>query len=499
MRRTALGNVRRTNTAGSSCAREADGFVMSSRFQEHSALSRRGILKGALGTAALAAAAPSFAHTPGRKPNFLFILADDLGYADLSVYGRRDYETPVLDRLAAQGTRFTHAYANSPVCSPTRVGLITGRYQYRLPVGLVEPLSNNAGVGLPVTHPTMPSLLRDLGYRTTLIGKWHLGELPTYGPLKSGYDEFYGIRHGGVDYFTHKIYNEEDLWDGDTKIEETGYLTDLLAEKTLETLTRRSQEDQPWLISLHLTAPHWPWVGPNDRAESERLDATGNPMAITHYDGGSLATYAEMVTYMDAQIGRILAKLSELGMDQDTVVVFTSDNGGERFSDTWPFTGVKTELLEGGIRVPAIVRWPGLSMPGMVSEAPIMSMDWLPTFLAAAGGAPHPKFPSDGVDIRSAIGGRELVERPLFWKYKNHGQQAVRSGKWKYLQIGGNTFLFDILADPLERGNLKEREPVIFAQLEQTWQRWNSEMLTYPAESPSSGFTAQTLADHFGQ
>jgi arylsulfatase A-like enzyme len=469
-------------------------------FEDPSSLSRRGLLKGAVGTAAIAMGGTALAHTPGRKPNFLFIMADDLGYADLSCYGRRDYQTPVLDRLAAQGVRFTHAYANSPVCSPTRVGLITGRYQYRLPVGLVEPLSNNAGVGLPPNHPTMPSLLREQGYRTTLIGKWHLGEFPNYGPLRSGYDEFYGIHQGGVDYFTHKIYNEEDLWDGETLIEETGYLTDLLAEKALETLSKRSEQDQPWLVSLHLTAPHWPWEGPNDREVAEQLDATENTagMAIAHYDGGSLATYAEMVTYMDAQIGRILAKLTELGMDQDTVVIFTSDNGGERFSDTWPFNGVKTELLEGGIRIPTIVRWPGLSMPGTVSETPVMSMDWLPTFLAAAGGAPHPRFPSDGTDIREAIAGRNLVERPLFWKYKNHGQQAARLGKWKYLQIGGNTFLFDIIADPLERGNLKEREPEMFAQLEQAWQRWNADMLAYPADSNSSGFTGQTLADHYG-
>jgi arylsulfatase A-like enzyme len=296
------------------------------------------MMAGALGTAALSAATPALAHTAGRKPNILFIMADDLGYADLSCYGRRDYQTPVLDRLAAQGTRFTHAYANSPVCSPTRVALITGRYQYRLPVGLVEPLGNGAADGLPPSHPTLPSLLRDQGYRTSLIGKWHLGRLPDYGPLKSGYDEFWGIHNGGVDYFTHKIYGEEDLWDGETLIEEEGYLTELLAERTLETLEERSHEDRPWLISLHLTAPHWPWEGPNDRDVSQRLDAKEGGLGILHYDGGTLATYAEMVTYMDAQIGRILARLTELDMDQDTVVVFTSDNGGERFSDTWPFT-----------------------------------------------------------------------------------------------------------------------------------------------------------------
>jgi len=183
---------------------------------------RRQAIAGAAGTAALAITFPGLAHTPGRKPNFLFIMADDLGWADLSCYGRQEYRTPVLDGLAAQGLKFNHGYANSAVCSATRVGLITGRYQYRLRVGLDEPLST-AGVGLEPAHPTLPSLLRDLGYHTALVGKWHLGLLPDYGPLQSGYDEFWGNRGGGVDYFTHRVAGKPDLWDGDVPLEEMGY------------------------------------------------------------------------------------------------------------------------------------------------------------------------------------------------------------------------------------------------------------------------------------
>ena len=144
-----------------------------------------------------------------------------------------------------------------------------------------------------------------------------------------------------------------------------------------------------------------------------------------------------MVTFIDRQIGRVLARLAELGLDRDTVVVFTSDNGGERFSDTWPFTGRKTELLEGGIRIPAIVRWPGVSAPGTTSEQPIMTMDWLPTLLAAAGGAPRNDFPADGLDLRAAVAGRALPDRPLFWRFRNHGQEAARHGRWKYLKLDG--------------------------------------------------------------
>jgi len=398
--------------------------------------------------------------------------------------------------LASQGVRFTHAYANSAVCTATRVALITGRYQYRLPIGLQEPLGMD-DVGLPPEHPTIASLLRRAGYATALIGKWHLGSLPNYGPLKSGYDEFWGIRSGGVDYFTHKSFGVEDLWDGEAKVEESGYLTDLLTDRTLETLDRRSEDGKPWLISLHYTAPHWPWEGPDDRAEAERLDRSPDPRAILHYDGGSMETYAAMVKSLDTNIGRILEKLTELGMAENTVVVFTSDNGGERFSDTWPFTGRKTELLEGGLRIPAIVRWPGLAAPGTVSDAPIMSMDWLPTFVAAAQGATDPAYPPDGLDIRPALAGGGLPERTLYWRFNNKGQEAARRGRWKYLQIAGNSFLFDVVADPLERANLKQRHPEEFAALTSSFRQWNAGMLHDP-DAPSYGFTGEQLADHFG-
>ena len=458
-------------------------------------ITRRNAVGGMLGTAALAAAMPSLAQAPGRKPNFLFIMADDLGYADLSCYGRRDYETPVLDALAAQGMKFTHAYANSAVCTATRVGLITGRYQYRLPIGLQEP-GGGPEIGLPPSHPTIASLLRQQGYHTALFGKWHMGLLPRFGPLKSGYDEFWGNRGGGVDYFTHAIGGTRDLWDGEVQIDEVGYYTELLADRAIRHLEERSREDKPFLVSMHFTAPHWPWEGPGDQAESAYL-ATKPGLAIDHFDGGNLATYAAMVTALDHHIGRMLTRLGELGLDRDTVVVFTSDNGGERFSDTWPFTGKKTELLEGGLRIPAIVRWPGVAQPGSESTVPIMSMDWLPTFVAAAGGAPDPAYPTDGLDLRPALMGQAMPDRPLFWRFKNKDQKAHRLGKWKYLSIGGNEFLFDVVADPLERGNWKEREPQRFAAMKAVFEEWDAGMLHDP-DAPSYGFPPDKLADHFG-
>jgi len=461
-------------------------------------ISRRTAMAGMAGAAALAVlpgctAAPK---GPKGKPNVLYIMADDMGYADLSCYGRTDYETKVLDGLAREGIRFTNAYANSAVCTATRVGLITGRYQYRLPIGLQEPLGAD-DIGLPPEHPTVASLMRAAGYKTSLIGKWHLGALPKYGPLQSGYDEFWGLRGGGVDYFRHGFGGMKDLWDGNTPVEKTGYMTDLLGDAAIATLQRRAEDAQPFFISLHFTAPHWPWEAADaeGQAESDRLAAEGSDPS--HYDGGSMATYAKMMLSMDENIGRVLAKLKELGMDENTIVVFTSDNGGERFSDVWPFSGRKTELLEGGIRVPVIVRWPGVAKPGSESAVPCISMDWLPTFLAAAGGAQDPAYPSDGIDVTAAIRGEEMPERLLYWRYTNKGQQAVRQGKWKYLQISGNTFLFDLEADPMEKANLKGRNPQKFAELQLAFANWNKGMLFDP-DAPSYGFTGEQMADHFG-
>lgn len=433
-----------------------------------------------------------------RRPNILFILADDMGLADLSCYGRRDYTTPALDALAAGGLRFTQAYANSAVCSATRTALITGRYQNRLPVGLEEPLGQRP-VGLPPSHPTLPSLLRKAGYGTMLIGKWHLGALPDYGPQQSGYDHFWGFRGGGLDYFTHKAFGKADLWDDARQIDQQGYLTDLLGAKAREVITDHARQDRPFFLSLHFNAPHWPWEGPEDVAEARRLDESGKPMAMFHFDGGSAKIYAQMVTRMDYQIGLILKRLEELGMAENTIVVFTSDNGGERFSDTGPFTGRKTELLEGGLRVPAIIRWPGVTRAGAVSEQPIITMDWLPTLLAAAGTAPDPAFPSDGENLLPVLRRPDQAhERSFSWRYLNLNQEACRKGDWKYLKILNNTFLFNVVEDPQERANLKDRMPEKFREMQAEWQKWNAQMLPLDYDAGTSGFTGAQLPDHFG-
>jgi arylsulfatase A-like enzyme len=432
------------------------------------------------------------------KPNIVFILADDLGYADLSCYGRRDFSTPNVDRIAAEGLRFTQAYANSSVCSATRTALITGRYQYRLPVGLEEPLTaGSRKVGLSPRYPTLPLLLKKAGFGTTLIGKWHLGWLPDYGPLQSGYDHFWGFRGGALDYFTHKPEVgenvEEDLWDGDAKVHQAGYLTDLLGNRAVSVIHDYAQAKSPVLLSLHFNAPHWPWEAPGDEAEAQRIKA------LADYDGGSQRTYARMVQQMDVQVGRVLEALETAGLTNNTVVIFTSDNGGERFSDTWPFTGRKTELLEGGLRIPAVIRWPGHIPPGGTSSQVIISMDWMPTLLSIAGAGPDPQFPPDGINLLPFLTGNAApVPRKLYWRYRFNAQRALRDGDMKWLQMNENTFLFNVVNDPLERANLKDRQPQLYKKLAADYAAWNATMLKEDAAANSATFYSDQLADHYG-
>jgi arylsulfatase A-like enzyme len=457
---------------------------------------RRFVQASAVGSLALAGLTFSRAsRAQTGRPNIVFIMADDLGYADLSCYGQRDYMTPNIDRLAIEGVRFTQGYANSAVCSATRAALITGRYQYRLVAGLEEPiaLASPKNAGMPPSHPTLPSLVKKVGYGTSLVGKWHLGFLPEFSPLKSGYDKFFGIFSGSADYFKHDPGAANPLFEQDVPVDRHGYLTNLLGDRAVQTLEGYSKAKDPFLLSLHFTAPHWPWEGPDDEAESKRIKS------LWHYDGGSQKTYAAMVQSMDTNVGRVLQALDNHGQAANTIVVFTSDNGGERFSKTWPFSGMKEELLEGGLRVPALVRWPGRVAAGSLSEQVMISMDWMPTLLAAAGSQPDPAYPPDGEDLVPILSARQTAHpRKLFWRYKAGGQRAVRDGDWKYLRMAGNEFLFDVVRDPRERANLKERHYDVFQRLKSEWETWNNTMLPERAAPAISRNGANVLADHYG-
>ena len=418
--------------------------------------------------------------TSPDRPSIIFIVVDDCGYADLGCTGQTGYRTPALDRLAAEGVRFTQAYANAPLCTNTRVAMITGRYQYRLKLGLVEPLRpanrDEPEMGVPPGFPTLPSLLRGVGYRTALLGKWHLGFLPKYGPLKSGYDEFFGIMGGYTGYYTHKGEGgEPDLYEGELPVERAGYVTDLLSERALAYVEAAAAAPAPYFLSLHYNAPHWPWSAPSiEPAARERELDRAEIM-----EGGSPRIYGEMMQILDAGIGRVIDTVRRSG--KDTLVLFTSDNGGERYSNIWPFVGRKWDLLEGGLRVPQIVWWPGHIKAGQVTDQVCITMDLTATCLAAANVAPAADHPLDGKNLLPVLTGEAPVsERTLYWRMANRSQRAVRRGDWKYLKVKDKEYLFDIGYDPRERGNMARKCPDLLNELRLLWEGWNRGMLPVP-------------------
>ena len=420
------------------------------------------------------------------RPNIVFIVADDLGFADLGCYGGRAPISPVLDALAADGLRFTQGYANSPVCSPTRFALMTARYQYRLRGAAEEPINSKSRgsrtLGLPPDHPTLPSLLKAAGYRTALVGKWHLGYPPAFSPLRSGYGEFFGPMSGGVDYFSHcDSRGVHDLFEGDAEHREEGYLTDLISRRAARFIAR-SPGSAPFFLSVHYTAPHWPWESRDDAALAAEVKDN-----LFHLHGGSVFTYRRMIEHMDEGIGWIMAALRDTGVDRDTLVVFTSDNGGERFSDNWPLVGGKMDLTEGGIRVPWIAHWPARIAAGGTSEQLCMTMDWSATMLAAADVAADPAYPLDGISLLPVLAdAAHRFDRPLYWRMNHRGQRAMRGGRWKYLQVDGNDYLFDLNADERERANLAPRHPERLAAMRDDWLAWNATMPPIPGDATVS-------------
>ena len=432
-----------------------------------------------------------------KRPNIIFIVADDLGYADLGCYGGRDASfgavSPNIDALAEGGLLLTQGYSNSPVCSPTRFALMTARYQYRLRGALEEPIRTatrgNPDLGLPPQMPTLPSLLKEAGYRTALMGKWHLGYPPHFSPLKSGYEEFFGPMSGGVDYFTHCGANgQHDLWFGEAERAQEGYLTDLITDYSLDYIERMAegaQGDTPFFLSVHYTAPHWPWETRDDEALSREL--VENQQAIYHLHGGSVDSYRRMIHHMDEGIGRIVAGLQAQGLLEDTLIVFTSDNGGERFSDSWPLVGGKMDLTEGGIRVPWIAHWPAVIGADRSSTQQCMSMDWSATVLDAAGVAANPEYPLDGVSLLPVLKaeGAEFG-RPLYWRMLYREQRALRDGDWKYLRVEDNEYLFNLANDERERANQGGAQPERLQKMRAAWEAWNASMPAIPDDATYS-------------
>lgn len=399
-------------------------------------------------------------------------MTDDLGYADLSCYGRKDYATPNLDRLATEGMRFTHAYSGGPMCTPTRVSFMTGRYPARLSLGLIEPLewsAKDSTIGLTPTIPSIATLLKKVGYHTALIGKWHLGFKPEFSPRKNGFDEFFGFHGGGIDYVSHSGPRKiPDLYQDETAVVLEGYSTDIFSDKAIDFLKRK--HDKPFFLSLQYNAPHWPWQGPTDPAyhDTMRLQAGGTP-----------EIYAGIIKSLDDNVGRLMAVLEETGLSKNTVLIFVSDNGGEKFSDMGPLSGKKMLLWEGGIRVPAIVRWPGKIKAGLVTTQPIITMDWTATILALADAKQDKKLPMDGENLIPFLTGKKNeFERIFYWRVHQRNQQkALRDGKWKYLKDEKGEYLFNLQIDQSEKNDLKLIEPDLFQDLKNKYAAWEATVL----------------------
>jgi len=399
-------------------------------------------------------------------------MTDDMGYADLSIYGRKDYKTTQLDKLASEGMLFTQAYSAGPLCTPTRVGFMTGRYPARTPVGLLEPLTPiraDSAYGLTADYPSVAGLVRKAGYETILIGKWHLGFLPEHSPTKNGYDYFYGFHSGAADYISHKGDGRNfDLYENDEKKDTAGYLTDIFSAKAIKFL--RSEHKKPFFLTLNYNAPHWPWQGRKDSAyrDNQRFTEGGNP-----------AIYKEMMLALDEGVGSIMKALSDLGLDKNTVVIFTNDNGGERYSDHGGLSKHKSTLWEGGIRVPAFVRWPGKIKAGVVSAQPIITMDWTATILDLAGAKPHEDFALDGVSLIPHLTGKKNdFPRTFYWRsFQRYQEKAVRDGNWKYLQDSKGEYLFDLSVDQGEKTNLKDQQPAVFNELKNKMAAWEKTVL----------------------
>ncbi|WP_269938603.1 sulfatase-like hydrolase/transferase [Arthrobacter sp. HY1533] len=446
------------------------------------------------------------------QPNVIFIFADDLGWGDLGCYGSLHNDTPVLDQLAADGVRFTDAYAASPTCSPTRVALYTGRYPGRLPVGLEEPLlSRDAEHGIPAQHPTLPSMLKDTGYQTAMFGKWHCGWLPWFSPLDIGFERFFGNMDGVLDYYGHvDSKGMPDLYEGKEPVEVVGYYTDILSDKSVDYIRTRDTS-KPFYLQLNYTAPHFPWEAPGDEAVSEKVLAaidTKGARGMFHFEGGSRDTYRRMIKAMDDGIGRVLEAVDDEGIRDNTIIIFASDNGGERYAFLWPFVGEKGDLEEGGIRVPFLVRWPAALDAGQVSGTPVVTMDWTATILDAAGTAPHPDKPLDGQSLLGwLVDGNSEPEDALLWRTR--GQGAVRKGRFKLLHdrvakplwhkdddfAGSRTRLFDLGTDDREKADVAEMHPEVVQELLGLWRTLDAELMHYPEHEEVELEQGNGLAD----
>ncbi len=440
------------------------------------------MIRFSLTIAALALSAVLDAQSQ-RAPNVVLIMMDDLGYGDLGSYGGTDARTPHIDGLARDGVRLTDAYANGAVCTPTRVALMTGRYQQRAGLEWILTASpTDRDRGLPALPTSLPALLRTNGYATALIGKWHLGVKREYGPNAHGFDEFYGFLSGAHSYHSNRAHvaiggpGEPDLFENTTPVEATGYLTDEISRRAVGFITR--QAERPFFLEVSYNAPHWPFEPPG-RAPTAAEQVAGRAMRQMPDDSvtATRLDYVRVLERADDGVGAILAALRRHKLTENTLVIFTNDNGGEWLSRNAPLFHRKGTLWEGGIRVPLIMRWPGQLPSGTVSPQVAITMDITASILAVTRTHVPEAYRPDGMDIIPALRGTvPLPERRLFWRNArpDRQQRAVRDGRWKLLIDANQLLLFDLSVDPGERTDLVGQHPDVAASLKRLVAAWEA-------------------------
>jgi arylsulfatase A-like enzyme len=421
---------------------------------------RRDFLKAT----ALWACSPALA-APAR-PNIVFIAADDLGYAELGVQGCRDIPTPNIDSIAANGVRFTDGYVSCPVCSPTRAGWITGRYQQRFghefnpgPAQQADP-----NFGLPLSEVTLANQLKAAGYATGIVGKWHLGYRPEFHPQKRGFDEFFGFLGGAHPYLPTP--GADPILRGTQPVEEREYLTEAFAREALDFIERH--RNQPFFLYLSFNAVHAP------------LQATEKYLArFSQIQDQRRRTFAAMLSAMDDAVGQVLQRLREYKLEDNTLVVFISDNGGptnNTSSRNDPLRGYKGQVLEGGIRVPFLMQWKARLPKGLVYREPVISLDIFPTVVAAAG-ASLPANPLDGVNLLPYLTGQSkgAPHHALYWRFG--AQAAIRKGPWKMVRLAdGQPQLYNLAEDIGESRDLASAQPAKLKELREDWEAWNRQL-----------------------
>ena len=427
--------------------------------------------------------APGVGHAQGRRPNIVVIVADDMGYADIGVHGSTDIPTPHIDALAKGGIRFTDAYVSGPFCSPTRAGLLTGRYGQRF--GHEFNLGLDPEVGMPLEETTMADRLKAAGYRTALFGKWHLGAGPRFHPMSRGFDEFFGFLGGEHSYFDPMPEGRHPVLDGRTPVGEMAYLTDTVAGRAAEFIRRQARA--PFFLYLAFNAVHTP------------MHATDKYLArFTSITDERRRTYAAMLSAMDDGVGRTMDALRAAGLEEQTLVFFFSDNGGPTMAGTTvngasnaPLRGSKRQTYEGGIRVPFIIQWKGRLPAGTTDARPIIQLDVLPTALAATGVDVRPEWKLDGVNLLPFLAGT-AAGRPheeLYWRLGP--MMAIRRGSWKLVKAREGPLraadstevsdlstaeLYDLANDIGETRNVAAAHPEQVRQLAEAWRRWNAQL-----------------------